>query len=169
MQQTAILDGDTVAVEIVELLVFRLEAQGYALPLSAVERVVRAVEVTPLPKAPAIVLGVINVEGRILPVLNIRRRFGLPDKEIQPTDQFLIARTAQRTVVLVIGEARDVIERSASEIVGPARIVPGLEQIQGVIKLEDGLALIHDLEKFLSLDESRSLDEAMRQEVALAS
>jgi purine-binding chemotaxis protein CheW len=155
--------------ELTQLVVFRLDAQSYAVPLSAVERIVRAVEVTPLPQAPAIVLGVIDVEGRILPVLNLRRRFGLPDQDIRPTDQFLIAQTAQRAVVLVIGEAQDVIERSAAEIVGPARIVPGLEQIQGVIKLEDGLALIHDLEKFLSLDEARSLDEAMRQEVALAS
>jgi purine-binding chemotaxis protein CheW len=155
--------------DLTQLVVFRLDAQAYAVPLSAVERVVRAVEVTPLPQAPAIVLGVIDVEGRVLPVLNLRRRFGLPDKDIQPTDQFLIARTAQRTVVLVIGEAQDVIERSATEIVGPAMIVAGLEQIKGVIKLEDGLALIHDLERFLSLDEARSLDEAMRQEVALAS
>ena len=155
--------------ELTQLVVFCLDAQRYAVPLIVVERIVRAVEVTPLPKAPAIVLGVIDVEGRVLPVLNIRRRFGLPDKEISPTDQFLIAQTAERTVVLVIDHAQGVIERPSTDIVIPARIVPGLEQIQGVIKLEDGLALIHDLEKFLSLDEARSLDEAMRQEVALAS
>ena len=154
--------------ELTQLVVFRLDSQRYAVPLSVVERIVQAVEVTPLPKSPAIVLGVIDVEGRVLPVLNIRRRFGLPDKDIRPEDQFLIAQTAQRAVVLVIDEAQGVIERSSTEIFGPARIVPGLEQIQGVIKLEDGLALIHDLEKFLSLDEARSLDEAMRQEVALA-
>src|SRR3981081_3669364 len=107
--------------ELTQLVVFRLDARRYALPLSAVERIVPAVEVTPLPKAPAIVLGVIDVEGRVLPMLNIRRRFGLPDKEIAPTGQFLIARTAQRAVVLVIDEAQGVIERSAIEIVGPAR------------------------------------------------
>jgi purine-binding chemotaxis protein CheW len=155
-------------IELTRLVVFRLDAQRYAVPLIVVERIVRAVEVTPLPRAPAIVLGVIDVEGRVLPVLNLRQRFGLPDKHIEPDDQFLIAQTAQRAVVLVIDEAQGVIERSSTEITGRARIVPGLEQIQGVIKLEDGLALIHDLEKFLSLEEALSLDEAMRQEVALA-
>jgi purine-binding chemotaxis protein CheW len=154
--------------ELTQLVVFSLDAQRYAVPLVVVERIVRAVEVTPLPKALAIVLGIIDVEGRVLPVLNIRRRFGLPDKDISPTDHLLIAQTAQRAVVLVIDEAQGVIERPSTDIVGPAGIVPGLEQIQGVIKLEDGLALIHDLEKFLSLDEARSLDEAIRQEVALA-
>src|ERR1700716_2736312 len=114
--------------ELTQFVVFRLEARRYAVPLSAVERIVPAVEVTPLPKAPAIVLGVIDVEGRVLPVLNIRRRFGFSDKELRPEDQFLIARTAQRAVVLVIDEAQGVIERSATEIIGAARIVPGLEQ-----------------------------------------
>ena len=151
---------------VTQFVVFHLDEERYAVPLAIVERIVRAVEVTSLPRAPAIVLGVIDVEGRVLPVLNIRQRFGLPDKEIKLTDQFLIAQTAQRAVVLVIDHAQGVIQLSSSEIVGPAKIVPGLEQIQGVIKLDDGLALIQDLEKFLSLDEARSLDEAMRQDVA---
>ena len=152
--------------ELTQLVIFRLDDERYALPLAIVERIVRAAEVTPLPKAPTIVLGVIDLEGRVLPVLNIRRRFQLPEREISPADQFLIAATESNTVVLVVDEAQGVIERSPTEIVEAAQIAPGLEQIQGVTKLDDGLALIHDLEKFLSLDEARSLDEAMSQEVA---
>jgi purine-binding chemotaxis protein CheW len=152
--------------DLLQLVVFRLEEQRYALMLGAVERIVRAVEVTPLPAAPEIVLGLVNVEGRILPVLNVRGRFGLPDKGITPTNQFLIARTARRPVVLVIDEAEGIVERSTSDTVRPAGIVPGLEQIQGVIKLNSGLALIYDLEKFLSLDEAGVLEEAMSMEAA---
>jgi purine-binding chemotaxis protein CheW len=148
-----------------QVVVFHLDEQRYALPLAVVERIVRAVEVTPLPKAPSIILGVIAVEGRVLPVLNIRRRFLLPEREISPADQFLIAQTARRTVVLVVDEAQGVIECPPGAIIGSARIVPGLEQIQGIVKLDDGLVVIHDLEKFLSLDEARALDEAMSQEV----
>lgn len=62
------------------LVVFRLDERRYALPLSVVERVIRAVEVTPLPKAPPIVLGAIDVQGRVVPVLNVRRRFLMPDR-----------------------------------------------------------------------------------------
>jgi purine-binding chemotaxis protein CheW len=152
--------------ELTQLVVFRLGEQRYALPLVVVERVVRAAEVTSLPKSPAIVLGVIDVEGRVLPVLNVRRRFCLPERQISPADQFLIARTARRTVVLVVDEAQSIIERSPTEVVGEAQIVPGLDQIQGVVRLDDGLVLIHDLEKFLSLDEARVLDAAMNQEVS---
>jgi purine-binding chemotaxis protein CheW len=152
--------------ELTQLVIFRLDEQRYALPLALVDRIVRAVEVTALPKSPDIVVGAIVVAGSVLPVLNIRRRFRLPEREISPADQFLIAHTTHRTVVLVVDEAQGVIERPRSEIVASAQIVPGLEHIQGVINLDDGLVLIHDLEETLSLDEERALGEAMRQEVA---
>jgi purine-binding chemotaxis protein CheW len=150
--------------EIMQLVVFRLEEQRYALPLAAVERIVRAVEVTSLPDAPAIVLGAIDLAGQVLPVLDVRQRFRLPVREIGPADQFVIAHTAWRTVAFVVDEALGVIERTEFEVISPAHIVPGLEQLQGVIKLDDDLVLIHDLEKFLSLDEAQALDKAMGQE-----
>lgn len=146
-----------------ELVIFRLNGQRFALPLPVVERVIQAVEVTSLPGAPAVVLGVINVAGSVLPVFNIRRRFFLPEREVVPADQFLIARTARHTVALVIDEVHGVIEHEPSAVVGADGMVPGLEQFQGVVKLDDGLVLIHDLEKFLSLDEAHALDTAMEE------
>jgi len=145
----------------IELVVFRLDDQRYALRRGAVERFVRAVEVTPLPGAPAIVLGAIDVGGSVLPVLSLRRRFGLPEREVGVTDQFLIARTSSRTVALVVDEALGVITVPAEVVTGAGRIVPGLEHVQGVVTLDDGLVLIHDLETCLSLDEERALAEAL--------
>jgi len=147
--------------EITQLVVFRLDERRYALTLVAVEQVVRAVDVTPLPGAPAIVLGAINVHGRVLPVINVRRRFLLPDREIGPTDWFLIARAAQRMVALVVDESQGVVERPRADIVASTQIVPGLQHFPGVVRLDDGLVLIHDLERFLSLDEAQALDQAM--------
>ena len=146
-----------------KLVVFRLDELRIALLLTAVERIVCAVEVTPLPGAPAIVRGAIDMQGRILPVLNLRRRFRLPEREIGPADQFLIASTARRAVALVMDEAQGVIEVEQSAVIGSDRIVPDLEQFPGVVKLDDGLVLIHDLEKFFSLDEARALDAAMER------
>ncbi len=146
------------------LVVFRLDAWRYALPLASVERIVRAVAVTTLPRAPSIVLGVIDVAGRILPVLDLRRRFGLPAKEIAPASQFLIARTSRRTVVLVVDETQEVAARGDAAAVDAADIVPGLAHVRGVVRLGDGLVLIHDLENFLSLDEAHALDAALQPE-----
>lgn len=146
-----------------QLVVFYLDGQRYALPLAAVECVVGAVEPTPLPGGPAVVAGVIDVAGRILPVFSIRRRFLLPQREIVPADQFLIARTQRRTVAVVIDEAQGVIECETSAVIDPERLVPGLEQFRGLVQLGDGLVLIHDLEKFLSPEEARTLDAAMER------
>jgi purine-binding chemotaxis protein CheW len=150
----------------IDLVVFRLDEQRYALPLDAVERIVRAVELTPLPNAPAIVLGVMDVAGRVLPVLNLRRRFGLPEREISPTDQFLIARTASRVVALVMDEAQEVIAYPETAVIDASGIVPGVEQVQGVVTLEDGLVLIQALDQCLSLDEEQDLANAMNLELA---
>jgi len=147
-------------------VVFRLDEQRYALPLAAVERVVRAVAVTPVPKAPAIVLGVIDLQGRIIPVLHLRRKFQRPERPIQLDDQFVIVRTWQRTVALAVDQSEGVIERRDGAIVKPGEIVPGLTHLTGVLQLDDGLVLIHDVERFLSLDESQALDDALHQREA---
>jgi purine-binding chemotaxis protein CheW len=149
--------------ELIQLVVFLLDERRYALSLAIVVRVVCAAEVTPLPNAPAIVLGAIDLHGDVIPVLNVRRRFQLPQREIGVNDQFLIARTRRRMVALVVDEAQGVIEHAQSAIVNASLITPGLEQFQGVVKLDDGLVLIHDLEKFLSLDEAHMLDQAMNR------
>ena len=140
---------------------FRVDGQRFALPLAVVERVLRAVEVTPLPNAPSIVLGAIDLHGRILPVLNVRRRFGLPDRDLRPEHALLVAHTGQRAVVLTIDEAEGVVQASEEMAINAAQIVPGLEQFSGVLKTTDGLILIHDPETFLSFDETRALHDAL--------
>lgn len=146
------------------LVAFSLDEQRYALPLSAVERVVRAVEVTALPRAPEIVSGVINVRGSVIPVVNVRRRFGLPEREPALSDQLIIGRTSRRSVALVVDAVAGVLEYSEKQAVPAEAIAPGLEYVTGVVKLSNGMVLIHDLDRFLSLDEERALDEAMMDE-----
>lgn len=143
-------------------VVFTLDDGRYALPLPAVDRIIRAVEVTPLPKAPQIVLGVVNVHGRVIPVVNIRQRFRLPEREIDPSDQFIIARTAKRIVALVVDAVAGVREHLERDMVKAEDVLPAMEYVEGVIKLDGGLILVHDLDKFLSLEEEEALDDAVR-------
>src|SRR5260370_41681143 len=79
-----------------QLVAFILGEQEYALPLTAVRRVVRMVEVTPLPKAPEIVLGVIDFQGTIIPVMSMRKRLGLSEPETSLGDQLGVAGIASR-------------------------------------------------------------------------
>ena len=144
-----------------QLVVFNLDDQRYALRLSAVERIVMVAEITPLLKAPQIVLGVLNIQGRVIPVIDIRKRFNLPARETLLSDHMIIAHTASRTVAMTADAVSGVIVRRGEEITLPGKIVPGLEYVEGVVKLDDGLLLIHNLETFLSLEEETALQHAM--------
>lgn len=143
------------------LIVFSLENQRYALPLSASERVVRMVAITPLPNAPDIILGVVNFHGKVIPVINMRRRFGLPEREPSLFDQLVIANTARRPVALVADAVLDVIAYPAQSRIAAKDILAVIEYVDGVVKLPDGLIFIHDLDRFLSLEEEDSLSRVL--------
>jgi purine-binding chemotaxis protein CheW len=146
-----------------QLVVFTLDERLYALPLERVHRVVRVVEVTPLPKAPDIVLGVINLQGNIIPVMSMRIRFGLPEPEASLSDQIIVAHTATRTVGLLVSSVAGVIERTLEEVTETEKIVPGAQYVEGITKTDDGILCIHDVDRFLSVKEDRQLDEILAQ------
>lgn len=142
-------------------VVFYLDELRMALALPTVERVVRAVYFNPLPDAPQIVLGVVNVQGRVIPVVNMRKRFRLPDRETALTDWLVIAQTTRRPVALAVDSVAGVVEYPGPALIGAGDILPGLEYVTGVAKLDDGLIFIHDLDRFLSLDEEEMLNRAL--------
>lgn len=144
-----------------QLVVFVIEGERYALPLPAVERVLPMVAVSPLPKAPAIALGVINLHGQVIPVVDIRRRFDLPPRDYGLTARLLVARTIRRLLALPVDEVLGVREVAAEAVIPPEAVLPGIGHVAGIVALADGLLFIHDLDAFLSLDEEQQLTEAL--------
>lgn len=140
---------------------FTLDEGRYGLRLSSVEQVIRLVEITRLPKTPHIVMGVINVRGEVIPVIDIRKRFHLSEPELQLKNQMIIARTSTRKVALVVDAVAGVIEMSNLNTICKEKISSGLEYIEGVLKTSEGLVLIHNLDTFLSLEEDQSLERAL--------
>ncbi len=147
-----------------QLVVFTLHDQRYALRLAAVDRIFRVVEITALPSAPEIILGVVNVQGRVIPVVDMCRRFQLPQRDIELSDQLIVAHTSQRTVALLVAAVVGVIDCAPSQIVAAAGILIHTRYVDGVLKLDDGLILIHDLDTFLSPLEDRALAQALVSE-----
>jgi purine-binding chemotaxis protein CheW len=149
--------------EDMQIVVFSLDEPHYALDLSVVVRIVRAVEITPLPKAPEIVLGVINVHGQIVPVVDIRKRFRLPEHEMDLDDRFIIACTSRRLVALLVDDVISV-QRLRNRIIASAEgDLPFAEYIKGVVEVGEDLILIYDLDQFLSLDEKQKLEKALSE------
>lgn len=148
---------------VITLVVFDIEGQRYALPLNEVERVLPMVAVSPLPKAPAVAIGVINLHGRIIPVLDVRRRFGLPSRDYGLTAHLLVARTIRRSLALPVDEVLGVRSVATDTVTPPDGILPGIGHVAGIAALVDGLLFIHDLETFLSLDDERRLTDALEE------
>jgi purine-binding chemotaxis protein CheW len=143
------------------LVVFSLDDQRYALSLACVQRAIRVVAITPLPGAPAIVLGIIDLGGVVIPVINIRRCFNRPPRDIHLSDHLLVATTGKRTVALLVDETKGVIEASPESYAPAGEILPGLELVDGAMKVENGLILIHDLDRLLSLEAETAIDLAL--------
>jgi len=142
-------------------VVLGVDALRVALPLPSVERVVQAVALSHLPGAPGIVLGVLNLQGRLIPVVDLRRRFGLPARELALSDHIVVAHVRQRTVALVADAVSGVSVCAEPDWVDAGQVLPGLDLIDGLVRQDDGLLLVHDLDRFLSLAEAARLDAAL--------
>ena len=143
------------------LVVFSLDRQRFALALGCVQRSTRVVAITVLPGAPAIVLGVVDLGGVVIPVIDMRMRFNFPPRHVRLSDHLMVATTGKRTVALLVDEAKGVIEYSPERYTAAGEILPGLEIVEGAVKCKDGLILIHDLDRLLSLDEAEAIDRAL--------
>ncbi|MEO5509264.1 MAG: chemotaxis protein CheW [Longimicrobiales bacterium] len=151
-------------------LVIHVDGDQYGLPLEQVREVIRAVWITPLPHAPAVVMGVIDVRGHYVPVFDMRRRFGRISPEIDPSERLVIAWTGERQIAL----RADTVAFSFVDVGAGA-----LEQVQDVIRRDsfitglahttDGLLLIQDLHAFLTESESAELEDALMAHVAAQS
>ncbi|AGC48831.1 putative chemotaxis protein, CheW [Myxococcus stipitatus DSM 14675] len=144
-----------------EVLLFTLEGQRYGLPTEDVWELHRAARLTPLPRAPDVIEGLLNLHGRLLPVLDLRRRFRHPPRPLSPSDHFIVAQAGPRRIALRVDRAEGLRVLAPGEWDTSPRELPGVGYVSGVAKLEDGLVLVHDLRGFLSEAEALELDSAL--------
>lgn len=147
-----------------DILVFAVDAHRYALPAASVTEVVRAVAITALPGAPRVVEGVVNFKGTLVPVLDVRMRFGLPPQPLAATDLLIIANSVTRLVTLRCDGAASVRRVQRSEIETEGDALSRSRFVAGLAKFPDGTVVIHDLAAFLSEAESTALERALSTE-----
>jgi purine-binding chemotaxis protein CheW len=140
------------------IVIFELSGCRFGLALDTVEEIVPAVAITGLPRAPAIIEGVVDVRGAVLPVFDLRRRFGWPPKPLDAADHLVVAHAGSRRVLLRTDQVAAIADLAIDAAAEIAAAVPG---VAGIARLADGMVLIHDLAAFLSTDEAAALDRAM--------
>jgi purine-binding chemotaxis protein CheW len=133
------------------LFILQLDRQRYALHLEQVSRVLRMVEITPLPAASAGLLGLVNVQGEVLPVLDLRHCFQQRGRRVEPQDVLVIAEGSGSKIALVADAVEGVSEFSLASLSADQELLRQSDYLEAVLKLPDGLVLVCDLAKLLTL------------------
>jgi purine-binding chemotaxis protein CheW len=138
-----------------QLVTFKLKDETYGINVMQVQEVLRVTEIAPVPGAPPYVLGIINLRGNVVTVVDTRSRFGLPPTEIDDASRVVIIESEQQVVGILVDSVAEVVELRQSEI----DIVPNVgnedtsRYIQGVASRDDNLLIVVDLNKLLTEEE----------------
>ncbi len=117
-------------------------------------------EVTPLPQTPDKILGAINVQGQVLPVISLRRWLQRPDRELDLEDHLLVVRAGSGRLALLVDEVRGVAEYEPGQATPAQDLAAGVPAACEILKLDDGFVLMPDLEGILSASETLDLEMA---------
>ncbi|MGO9590757.1 MAG: chemotaxis protein CheW [Candidatus Acidiferrales bacterium] len=141
---------------------FRIGRETFGLPISMVREIVRVPEITSVPNAPDYIEGVINLRGRIIPIVDLRKRFGDKAFEANKKNRIVVVEMESRVIGLIVHSASEVLRIPPSEIEAPHNVFQEgeLNYITGVGKLNGRLVILLDLSRILQRGELRRLDEA---------
>ncbi|MBZ5696029.1 MAG: chemotaxis protein CheW [Acidobacteriia bacterium] len=141
---------------------FRIGRETFGLPISLVREIVRVPEITAVPNAPDYIEGVINLRGRIIPIVDLRKRFGEKSFEPNKKNRIVVVELESRAIGLLVNSASEVLRIPPSEIEEPHNVFKEgeLNYITGVGKLKGRLVILLDLARILQRGELQRLDEA---------
>jgi purine-binding chemotaxis protein CheW len=143
----------------IQIVGFRIGRETFGLPIAMVREIVRVPEITAVPNAPDYIEGVINLRGRIVPVVDLRKRFGEKFPEPNKKNRVVVVEIARRAIGLIVNSASEVLRIPPSEIEQPDRVFHENEMsyITGVAKLKGRLVILIDLNRILQNVELRGI------------
>ncbi|MFI8743813.1 chemotaxis protein CheW [Pseudomonas sp. NPDC077186] len=143
------------------VLPFRLAGQQLAVPLENVIRVIPALKCTPLPGAPQTVLGLVNLRGQMVPVIDLARCFSWPSSPLALWQPFLWLRSHQRDLLAPVDAVETACECMVEHLFEADRPQVPSQRIRGVLRTDEGMLLIQDVEQLLSDAEEQQLQRAL--------
>ena len=145
----------------IQLVGFRIGRETFGIPIGLVREIVRMMEITAVPDAPDYVEGVINLRGRIIPVIDLRKRFREPGIAPDKRNRILVAEVEGRFVGLIVDAASEVLKLARGEIEPPPELLQenDLSYVTGLGKRNGKLIILVDVEKILSRNELGRLSE----------
>ncbi|MGE9986035.1 chemotaxis protein CheW [Desulfovibrio sp. SGI.169] len=146
--------------ELLQLVTFSIGEEEFGVNILKVQEIIRTMEIAKVPRAPEFVEGVINLRGKVIPIIDLRRRFGLAPKAHDKNTRIIVIEINNIIVGFVVDAVSEVLRIPASTVEPPPPVVAGVDSdyISGVGKLQDRLLIMLDLDKLLSSEDMDMLN-----------
>ena len=153
------MQGTTLAIGDEQIVVLDLGGEAYGVEIGRVEEIIRMQAITRIPNGPAFIEGVTNLRGRVIPVLDLRKRFGLTASESTRRSRIVVGELGEHTVGLVVDGVSEVLLVSSESVEPPSTLVTSADSafLRGVAKLDERLILLLDLSRILTRSEQDDL------------
>jgi purine-binding chemotaxis protein CheW len=147
--------------DLLQLVTFSIGGEEFGVEILTVHEIIRSMEITKVPNAPHFVEGVINLRGKVIPIVDLRRRFSLESRKHDKDTRIIVIEIKNMIIGFVVDSVSEVLRIPSSTVEPPPPVVAGIESeyISGVGKLEDKLLILLDLDKLLSGHEQEMLGE----------
>jgi purine-binding chemotaxis protein CheW len=138
-----------------QLVSFKIEAEEYGVDIMQVQEIIRPTTITRVPRAPDFIEGVIDLRGKVLPIVDMRKRFLIEDKDRDEQTRIVVVNIDDMVVGLIVDSVSEVLRVDNNKIEPPPKIIAGIEAqfLKGVIRLDNRLIIYLDLGKILSASE----------------
>ena len=146
-----------------QLVSFRLAQEEYGVEITKVQEIILMGEITRVPQTPEYIKGLINLRSTVIPIVDLRLRFGLDRQE--PTDEtrIMVVNVGGKTIGIIVDAVSEVLRISKDQIAPPPPTVAGLgrEYLTGLVKLENRLLILLDIDKILGEQETTAVESLL--------
>jgi purine-binding chemotaxis protein CheW len=148
--------------ELIQLVSFKVGEEEFGVDILKVQEINKMTVITRVPNAPDFVEGVINLRGRVIPIVDLRKRLGLPEREHDKNTRIIVVEIINKTIGFIVDAVSEVLRISRDITEKPPELVAGIDAdyITAVAKLEDRLLILLDLDKVLTKDETEIVGSA---------
>ncbi len=146
--------------ERVQVVSFRLGTEEYGVDIAQVQEIIRMVEITHVPRAPRFMEGVINLRGQLIPIIDLRTRFGMSRIDATKSSRIVVTDIGTKRVGMIVDSVSEVLNIPIENIEDAPEMIAGIgtEYIQGVGKVGDRLIIMLDLTMVITSDDKRDLE-----------
>ncbi len=150
--------------EILQLVTFYLGKEEFAVDILNIQGINRMIEITAVPNAPDFVEGVINLRGKVIPLVNLRKRMGMQPQQWDRSTRFIVVEFTNKVIGFIVDSVSEVLRISKDTIEPPPPMMTGVnaDYVTAVAKVQDRLLILLDLQKILTLSEAESLDKMIK-------